>query len=414
MSAPVWMASPPEVHSALLSTGPGPASLIDAAQAWSSLSVEYGAVAAELTAVMTAVRAEAWWGTAAECCVAAYAPYLTWVMQVSADCAQLAAVHEITASAYKAALAAMPTLGELAANHATHAVLLATNFFGVNAIPIAFNEAEYARMWIQAATTMTVYETISSPARASTPHAAPAPAIIKPGASAADATQVTVTPFPIWQILEILMNGIAGVLHYLKESLLAAVLAWIFIPLCVVAAAVALLTGHAVLAEQFLGFIMNLAIIPFQFLAEAGLIFVMATVDICKLVIAWFLGNLGSMSATGLLTHLATTTALSSGAALGVGASKGTAVALELAAAPYGATAVGAVGSLATAGGVVSPAQLGGAVGFAGTVTSGTVPQAAGLTTLSDGTHCDGARVPMLPSGWVQNVCGDSTSWVPA
>ncbi|VBA40379.1 putative PPE family protein PPE20 [Mycobacterium innocens] len=68
-------------------------------------------MAAELTAVITSLRAEAWLGTAVECCVAAYVPYLAWVMQVGADCAQLAAVHEIAASAYETALAAMPTLG---------------------------------------------------------------------------------------------------------------------------------------------------------------------------------------------------------------------------------------------------------------------------------------------------------------
>ncbi|BBX59110.1 hypothetical protein MSHO_44550 [Mycobacterium shottsii] len=146
------MAAPPEVHSALLSSGPGLGPLQAAAAAWAGLGEKFALAAVDISFVLGEVSWQ-WEDAGAESYVAEHIRYKAWLAETALVCAEAAAALEAAAAAYSGALAEMPTLTELAENHTVHEVLVAINFFGVNVAPIALNEADYVRMWIQAGLT---------------------------------------------------------------------------------------------------------------------------------------------------------------------------------------------------------------------------------------------------------------------
>lgn len=209
------MAIPPEVHSGLLSAGCGPGSLLVAAQQWQELSDQYALACAELGQLLGEVQASSWQGTAATQYVAAHGPYLAWLEQTAINSAVTAAQHVAAAAAYCSALAAMPTPAELAANHAIHGVLIATNFFGINTVPIALNEADYVRMWLQAADTMAAYQAVADAATVAVPSTQPAPPIRAPGGDAAD-TRLDVLS-SIGQLIRDILDFIANPYKYFLE-----------------------------------------------------------------------------------------------------------------------------------------------------------------------------------------------------
>lgn len=153
----LWHAMPPELNTARLMAGAGPAPMLQAAAGWEAVAAALETQAAELAASLASLKA-VWTGASSDRAIAAAMPMVTW-LQTAAQLAQKRGMQAAAqAAAYVKALAMTPTLPEIAVNHITHTVLTATNFFGINTMPIGFNEIDYfVRMWNQAGGAMDIY-----------------------------------------------------------------------------------------------------------------------------------------------------------------------------------------------------------------------------------------------------------------
>lgn len=420
-----WGAIPPEVHSASL-LGPGPGPLLSAAAAWRSLSGEYALAADELTAVLVEVQGSAWQGPSAESFVAVHMVYAAWLTEASADCAAAAAQHESAAVAYGAALAEMPTLAELAANHVIHGVLIATNFFGINTIPITLNEADYVRMWIQAAAVMGAYEVASIAALAAVAHTPPAPVLVKPGVGhlAESALLPTLSQPPwwdvIWQLIETLAQVVSQAVSALASEIFSFSVELIFYLGQWLVAYAVLIGGYLLQLLHVLNVLITDLLALFLLDAQLVILFLYITVramDAVVALVAEFLGKvLGTLSwaldqaATAVAEAIRELLGGVAAAAQSVGyvsaspqGGVGSLPTGGIAAAPVTLPAdIAPAGSSAAGSGTVAASERGAGTlwGFAGTTHGAAMRQPGGLSILGSGELGGGMRMPLLPSTW--------------
>ncbi|MGO9036290.1 PPE family protein [Mycobacterium sp.] len=154
---------PPEVTSALIHTGPGAESLIEASEAWQQLGANLEDSAENYGATLSSLVGT-WRGASSTTMVQAVEPYLNWLRMTAQQVQQTAASAQAAASAVNSVRAAVVPVGQVSANRALLARLLATNGFGRNLPAIAETEAEYQSMWANNSAAMTRYQAASAQA----------------------------------------------------------------------------------------------------------------------------------------------------------------------------------------------------------------------------------------------------------
>jgi PPE-repeat protein len=181
--------APPEVTSALIHSGPGAASLIEASGAWQRLSVELENSVAVYASVLSSLI-ESWNGPSAMAMVQAVQPYLIWLRTTAQQSQQMAASAEGAAAAFNSVRSAVVLPAQVSANRTRLAQLLATNRFGSNTAAIAETEGQYQAMWANNSAAMGRYQAAS--AQATTLPQFSSPLTIANPAGAA--TQASVVP----------------------------------------------------------------------------------------------------------------------------------------------------------------------------------------------------------------------------
>ncbi len=185
---------PPEITSALIHSGPGAWSMIEAAGAWQELSAELEATASSYSAELASLTGT-WRGPSSMAMAQAFEPYLDWLRTTAQQCQEIAASVETVTAAFELTHWTVVHPSVVAANRARLAMLLATNFFGINAPAIAETEAEYNAMWVNNSTAMYRYGATSLNAVKLSQFSSPPP-VANPTGVTAQATMVPAATAP--------------------------------------------------------------------------------------------------------------------------------------------------------------------------------------------------------------------------
>jgi PPE-repeat protein len=183
---------PPEVVSALIHSGPGAESLIEASSAWQRLGTNLEDSAGIYSGLLSSLT-EAWRGPSSLAMAQAVDPYLTWLRTTAQQSRQTASSVLAAAAAFSVVHATVVPVSQVAANRTRLAHLLATNTFGINLPAIAETEDQYQGMWANNSAAMSRYQAASTQATRTLPQFSSPRSITNPNGVAAQANAAPTT-----------------------------------------------------------------------------------------------------------------------------------------------------------------------------------------------------------------------------
>jgi PPE-repeat protein len=179
---------PPEITAALIHSGPGAGTWIDASGVWQQLGTELEESVPNFASVLSSLT-DAWSGPSSTAMIEAVEPYLAWLRTTAQQCQQMGSSAQAAAAAFELAHRTVVLPVQVGANRAQLAELLATNWFGTKLPAIATTEEQYEGMWVNNSAAMYRYQAAAARALALPQFSSP-PAIVNPAAEAAQAGTV--------------------------------------------------------------------------------------------------------------------------------------------------------------------------------------------------------------------------------